>query len=49
MAQGNKKSIPSDSDNNSDSDDELPSYDEIVQENLTLLKFALVNKRSLKD
>ena len=49
MARGNKKPIPSDSDNNSDSDDELPSYDEIVQDILTLLRFALVNKRSLKN
>ena len=38
MARGNKKSIPNDSDNNSDSDDELPSYDEIVQENLNFAK-----------
>ena len=40
MAQGNKKSIPSDGDNNSDSDsdDELPPYDEIVQENLNFAK-----------
>ena len=36
MARGNKKSIPSDSDNNSD--DELPSYDEIVQENINFAK-----------
>ena len=38
MPWGNKKSIPSDSDNDSDSDDELPSYDEIVQENLNFTK-----------
>ena len=38
MARGNKKSIPSESDNDSDSDDELPSYDEIVQENLNFAK-----------
>ena len=38
MAQGNKKHIPNYSDNNSDSDDELPSYDEIVQENLNFAK-----------
>ena len=33
-----KKSIPSDSDNNSDSDDELPSYEQLVQENLKYAK-----------
>ena len=49
MARGNKKPIPSDSDNDSGSDDELPSYDEIVQENLKFAKVALVNKRSLKN
>ena len=38
MARGNKKPIPSDSDNDSNSDDELPSYDEIVQENLNFAK-----------
>ena len=38
MARGNKKSIPGDSENNSDSDDELSSYDEIVQENLNFAK-----------
>ena len=38
MARGNKKSIPSDGDNNSDSDDELPSYDKIMQENLNFSK-----------
>ena len=40
MARGNKKSIPSDSNNNSDSDDELPSCDEIVQENLNFAKIC---------
>ena len=40
MAWGNKKPIPSDSDNNSDSDDELPSYNEIVQENLNFAKIC---------
>ena len=38
MARGNKKSIPSDSDNNSDSDDVLPSYEQLVQENLKYAK-----------
>ena len=47
IAQGNKKPIPSDSVNDSDSDDELPSYNEIVQEILNMLRFALANKRSL--
>ena len=48
MARGNKKSIPSDSDNDSDSDDELPFMMKLCKKILTLLKFALVNKRSLK-
>ena len=46
MALGNKKPIPSDSDNNSDSDDELPSYDNLCKKILNMLKVALVNKRS---
>ena len=45
MARGNERSSSSES----DSDDEMPSYDEIMQKILTLLKFALVNKRSLKN
>ena len=45
MARGNESSSSS----KSDSDDEMPSYDEIVQQILIMLKFALVNKRSLKD
>ena len=48
MARGNKKSIPSDSDNNSDSDDELPSYDEIVQENLNFAKVCTSLQKKLK-
>ena len=41
MARGNKCSSSSESESN----DEMPSYDEI----LIMLKFALVNKRSLKE
>ena len=48
MARGNKKSIPSDSDNNSDSDDELPSYDEIVQENLNFAKVCTSQQKKLE-
>ena len=44
MARGNKKSIPSDSDN--DSDDELPSYDEIVQENLNFAKVCTSQQKA---
>ena len=45
MARGNKKPIPSDSDN--DSDDELPSYHEIVQENLNFAPPLLHQRRPL--
>ena len=48
MARGNKKSIPSDSDNDSDSDDELPSYDEIVQENLNFAKVCTSQQKKLE-
>ena len=48
MAWGNKKSIPSDSDNDSNSDDELPSYDEIVQENLKFAKVCTSQQKKLK-
>ena len=48
MAWGNKKPIPSDSDNNSDSDDELPSYDEIVQENLNFAKVCTSQQKKLE-
>ena len=48
MAWGNKKSIPSDSDNNSDSDDELPSYVEIVQENLNFAKVCTSQQKKLE-
>ena len=48
MARGNKKPIPSDSDNNSDSDDELPSYDEIVQENLNFAKVCTSQQKKLE-
>ena len=46
MAWGNKKPIPSDSDN--DSDDELPSYDKIVQENLNFAKVCTSQQKKLK-
>ena len=46
MAQGNKKSIPSDSDN--DSDDELPSYDKIVQENLNFIKVCTSQQKKFE-
>ena len=42
-----KKSIPSDSDN--DSDDELPSYDEIVQENLNFAKVYTSQQKKLEN
>ena len=48
MAWGNKKSIPSDSDNDSDSDDELPSYDKIVQEILNFAKICTSKQKKLK-
>ena len=48
MAQGNKKSIPSNSDNNSDSDDELPSYDEIMQQNLNFAKVCTSQQKKLE-
>ena len=48
MARGNKKPIPSDSDNNSDSDDELPSYDEIMQENLNFAKVYTSQQKKLE-
>ena len=48
MAWGNKKFIPSDSDNNSDSDDELPFYDEIVQENLNFAKVCISQQKKLE-
>ena len=46
MARGNKKSIPSDSDNNSD--DELPSYEQLVQENLKYAKSCTSQQKKLK-
>jgi hypothetical protein len=42
MARGNKKPIPS------DSDDELPSYDEIVQENLNFAKVCTSQQKKLE-
>jgi hypothetical protein len=48
MARGNKKTIPSDSDNDSDSDDELPSFDEIVQENLNFAKVCTSQQKKLE-
>ena len=45
---GNKKSIPSDSDNDSDSDDELPSYDEIVQQNFNFAKVCTSQQKKLE-
>ena len=48
MARGNKKSISSDNDNNSDSDDELPSYDEIVQENFNFAKVCTSQQKKLE-
>ena len=48
MARDNKKSIPSDSDNNSDSDDELSSYDEIMQENLNFAKVCTSQQKKLE-
>ena len=46
MARGNKKPIPNDRDN--DSDDELPSYDEIVQENLNFDKVCTSQQKKLE-
>ena len=46
MAWGNKKPIPSDSDN--DSNDELPSYNEIVQENLNFTKVCTSQQKKLE-
>ena len=48
MARGNKKSIPSDSDNNSDSVDKLPSYEQLVQENLKYAKSYNSHQKKLK-
>ena len=45
---GNKKSIPNDSDNNSDSDDELPFYEQLVQENLKYAKSCTSQQKKLK-
>ena len=47
MARGNKKSIPSDIDNNSDSNDELPSYVQLVQENLKYAKIFTSQQKKL--
>ena len=48
MARGNKKPILSDSDNDSDSNDELPSYDKIVQENLNFAKVCTSQQNKLE-
>ena len=48
MARGNESSSSSESDNNSDSGDELPSYDEIVQENLNFAKVCTSQQKKLK-
>ena len=48
MAQGNKKSMPSDRDNNSDSNDELPTYEQLVQENLKYAKSCTSQQKKLK-
>ena len=48
MARGNKKPIPSDSDNDSGSDDELLSYDEILQENLKFAKVCTSQQKKLE-
>ena len=37
------------SDNNSDCDDELPSYDEIMQENLNFAKVCTSQQKKLKN
>ena len=44
MAQGNKSSSSSES----DSDDEMPSYDEIVQQNLNYAKVCTSQQKKLK-
>ena len=44
MARGNKKPIPSDS----DSDDKLPSYDKIVQQNLNFAKVCTSQQKKLE-
>ena len=49
MARGNKKSIPSDSDNSSESDDELPSYEQLMQENLKYAKSGTGQQKKLKN
>ena len=49
MARGNKKSIPSDSDNNSDSDDELPSYDQLVRDNLKYAKACTSQQKKINE
>ena len=46
MARSNKKPIPSNSD--SDSDDELPSYDEIMQQNLNFAKVCTSQQKKLE-
>ena len=48
MARGNKKPIRSDTDNNSDSDDEMPSYYEIIQQNLNYAKVYTSQQKKLK-
>ena len=40
--------IPSDSDNNSNSDGELPSYEQLVQENLKYAKACTSQQKKLK-
>ena len=45
MARGNESSSSSES----DIDDELPSYDEIVQENLNFAKVCTSQQKSLKN
>ena len=44
MARGNKKPIPSDS----DSDDKLPSYDKIVQQNHNFAKVCTSQQKKLE-
>ena len=48
MARGNKKSIPSDSDNNSDSDNELTCFEQLVQGNLIYAKSCASQQKKLK-
>ena len=45
MAQGNESSSSSES----DSDDEMPSYDEIVQQNLNYAKVCTSQQKKLKN